>query len=495
MSLLQARYSVYERMLYHPTKCVAGAVLGAAIQFMGWRKLPPNLRYVGDAVFLFQVSEAARLVRDLLSNVQRERSFNAELAEELRKRILALPVNGISAAALQLIQDRLATAGDIAAELNVRTQLHGRSDETELGVAVHELIKHEKADELLENILHNLEAKRGDRRSTPTFALQWLRKKVPTTQTVINELKAGLRLLDRLHARRYLKITYRLLPNVVLRDVHLKAKDVAELFKQPLPRKMAEREIERRAGLPPGTLVIHCPPVKGPTKIARILIASTDAYDRAKERQVEMLSEIGDIDRDVFEMHQKAVEALGEMYRSTWRFAVSVAPPFDADWQKINGVIGKVLREMLTDVDGPPLANDRYTVMEMEALELAIQQLDAREQAAEISGDGAGKRKSGKAKRAFETQISEADLVQLMRPYIAITGLARLPDPKLKAVLTRVRNLHPLGLDTFKAALPEPELLGSAGEHNVKDDGYDRLVKAIRDAVTKAEEAEAAAEA
>ncbi len=31
--LLQVRFYVYERMLYHPTKCVAGAMLGAALQW------------------------------------------------------------------------------------------------------------------------------------------------------------------------------------------------------------------------------------------------------------------------------------------------------------------------------------------------------------------------------------------------------------------------------------------------------------------------------
>jgi hypothetical protein len=38
MHLLNVRFYLYERVIYHPTKCSAGAMLGTALQLLGWRK-------------------------------------------------------------------------------------------------------------------------------------------------------------------------------------------------------------------------------------------------------------------------------------------------------------------------------------------------------------------------------------------------------------------------------------------------------------------------
>src|SRR4029077_7868748 len=58
LNLLQVRFYVYERVLYHSTKCIAGAMLGAAMQNIGWRTLPRHWRYVGDSVFVREAQEA-----------------------------------------------------------------------------------------------------------------------------------------------------------------------------------------------------------------------------------------------------------------------------------------------------------------------------------------------------------------------------------------------------------------------------------------------------
>ncbi len=60
MNLLNVRFYLYERVIYHSTKCAAGSMLGTALQLMGWRELglsnsprfPKNLEFVGDDVFL-----------------------------------------------------------------------------------------------------------------------------------------------------------------------------------------------------------------------------------------------------------------------------------------------------------------------------------------------------------------------------------------------------------------------------------------------------------
>ena len=383
LNLLQVRYFVYERMLYHPTKCVAGAVLGAAIQFIGWKKLPGHWRFIGDQVFLHQASESARLVRDLLFEESPETRFSAELVAKLRARIEALPTSGVSLAATQLLQDRLVTMGEVAAQLGVVSRFQGQQKIAILSP----MLEVEKAELLDEKSFARIEGAvkaQHEVDGSAQEAIEWLRAKLPTVAAVKNELKAGLRLLDRLGARRYLKITFRLLPNARVKGLHgpdaAKGK-IAEIFKKPLERKISEREIESRSGLPQGSVVIHCPPVKGPTKIAKILISSANTTSATDQPRVAMLNSISTIDPAVFTKHEEAIKALEEMYASTWRFAVSVAPPHDAKWKEINRSISEVLLELLSGSRGEHdvIDNDVYTVREIEELETAILAAEAEE--------------------------------------------------------------------------------------------------------------------
>ena len=72
MNLLNVRFYLYERVIYHPTKCAAGSMLGTALQLLGWRRstadtqpnLPPHLRFVGDDVFLHDIRAALVFMLD-----------------------------------------------------------------------------------------------------------------------------------------------------------------------------------------------------------------------------------------------------------------------------------------------------------------------------------------------------------------------------------------------------------------------------------------------
>lgn len=66
MNLLNVRFYVYERVIFHPTKSAAGSMLGTALQLLGWRRsdhwtfdgLPQHLSFVGDEVFLHDIRSA-----------------------------------------------------------------------------------------------------------------------------------------------------------------------------------------------------------------------------------------------------------------------------------------------------------------------------------------------------------------------------------------------------------------------------------------------------
>ncbi len=312
LNLLQVRYFVYERMLFHPTKCIAGAVLGAGLQFIGWKSLPVHWRFVGDQVFLHQATEAARLVRDLLAAEDKDALYDRELVDRLISKLDGLPVTGTSAAARQLLEDRLLLRDTLLEHLQIANLLNGQRHFCEsLDTLVKGCAPGIFDSTTAEAVITEMETNLG--KTIPTGqAADWLRSQVSSVVAVREEIKAGIRLLDRLGARRYLKIVFRLLPNADL-GAGGTASHVADMFKKPLVRKIAEREIERRAELPAGSLVIHCPPVKGPAKIARILITNTDKSGSSEKPKVAMLNEIGKIDSAVFQKHQDAIAALEAM--------------------------------------------------------------------------------------------------------------------------------------------------------------------------------------
>ncbi len=57
--ILKARYVINERVLFHPTKCAAGAVLGTAVQLLGLGELPGWIQVLGDQEFLSELARVA----------------------------------------------------------------------------------------------------------------------------------------------------------------------------------------------------------------------------------------------------------------------------------------------------------------------------------------------------------------------------------------------------------------------------------------------------
>jgi HD superfamily phosphohydrolase len=94
MNLLQVRFYVYQRVLFHPTKCIAGAMLGSALQLIKWHELPPHFRNVGDSVFLSQVSESVHLFRALLRTQSDRLDLSVSNVKGLREQLDALPNSG-----------------------------------------------------------------------------------------------------------------------------------------------------------------------------------------------------------------------------------------------------------------------------------------------------------------------------------------------------------------------------------------------------------------
>jgi len=123
MNLLNVRFYLYERVIFHPTKCAAGSMLGTALQLLGWREsdgstrptLPAHLRFVGDDVFLHDISTTLDFILQWIARIPDEGRIEPSLIEEAKA--IDLIHSGLVRTLLEL------RVGQIAAE--VRRELEG----------------------------------------------------------------------------------------------------------------------------------------------------------------------------------------------------------------------------------------------------------------------------------------------------------------------------------------------------------------------------------
>jgi len=301
MNLLNARFYLYERAVYHPTKCAAGAMLGTALQLI-WNAgrvggnhslLPPGVRRMGDSVFLHEMENASRIAVDVLTSEAHRGGDQVDARWQ---------------AALQ----------DAASTSQVR-------------LARQMLLAH-------------------------------IGRPVPLA---VRDLRAALRLLNQLRARRYLRPVFRALPSVQDQHGVALASTVAKLFgDSPATRFLAERKIEEKAGLEVGAVVIHCPK-KIAAKIANaLMVIPTQEPDTVLAYR---LCDIGQWAVKIFEKHEHAIRAVQDMYQSMWRLVVYVQPEHLDQHLHIAAAAREVISEMVTGEAGrsTTLANDPMLEMEL----------------------------------------------------------------------------------------------------------------------------------
>ena len=66
-AVLKARYLINERVLFHPTKCAAGAMLGTSVQLLGLSQLPPWMQVLGDQEFLSHLKDLGEALASFFS--------------------------------------------------------------------------------------------------------------------------------------------------------------------------------------------------------------------------------------------------------------------------------------------------------------------------------------------------------------------------------------------------------------------------------------------
>lgn len=369
LNLLQVRYYVYERMLFHPTKCVVGAMLGAALQLTGIRRLPNHHRYVGDQVFLNQILEGIQITYQIIleESTSPLLGIDESARSEMQKRLLLIPKTGSTMTAKSIIESIVVERDVIKRKLKIIRKFPNLSN---VCASLTKLLNDNERIDYDRNTLKALVDQIIDDKANKSEVLDRI---CPTKAGLLSNLSAATDIMERITARRYFKRVFRLLPNVELDSIavqgELPVQSIASTFLDPFTRHETERRIEKECGFPLGSIVLHCPPATGPTKIAKIYVTDGATWKKA------YLRDIGKIDGNIFLEHQKAVHALEEMYRSTWRLIVSVAPPHTRDWEKASGKIGTILRGIMAGgpiVDIFSFKNDEYMERELKAAEVKL---------------------------------------------------------------------------------------------------------------------------
>ena len=222
-AILKVRYIEHERILLHPAKCAAGALLGTATQLLGVSALPPWVQALGDQAFLGLLAQIAVALHDLCGTAR-------NLEEEP-----------------QGLDEFLATALPKGSRLSI----------------------------LVRTCLSNM---------LPDEDATWLVLRAHLEEIEQRARSARL-LLWNLSARCYPRLVYRL-RSELKHSGEDGDEEIAERYSDPAKRYRLERELEQELELPQGAVVIHCPQRKTAMKVAAALVVGRDMTKVARLRDV-----------------------------------------------------------------------------------------------------------------------------------------------------------------------------------------------------------------
>lgn len=229
--ILKARYLINERVLFHPTKCAAGAMLGTAVQLLGLKDLPGWMQVLGDQELLRTLLEISRNLDTLVNR------FSSQLSTSKPSPWLEVVKTTWSA------EDKMAG--------------------------------------ILENSIASI--------------LPNLKKTDLLTEDNINELmlrgRGARSVIWRLRSRRFPKLGYRI--RNAHHTGGATDQTIADIYSRPIDRYTLERKIEHTCNLPMGSIFIHCPKRKTSMKVAEVLVVGSDLSKAAQLRNLTQVSPEG----------------------------------------------------------------------------------------------------------------------------------------------------------------------------------------------------------
>ena len=229
--ILKARYLINERVLFHPTKCAAGAMLGTAVQLLGIRDIPAWIQVLGDTEFLAMLAEVAAAIETLCFRLSPEAAIGKP--QPWTDIVMGTwPAN-----------PRLA--------------------------------------ELMTSIVRWIVPSSEKSVSIASPDLELLRTRARGARSV----------LWRLNSRRLPKLAYRMRNAHHIGGAS--DETIADTYCRPKDRYTLERRVEEICKLPMGSVVVHCPKRKTSMKVAQVLVVGADLNRSAQLRDVTQISPEG----------------------------------------------------------------------------------------------------------------------------------------------------------------------------------------------------------
>jgi HD superfamily phosphohydrolase len=227
--ILKARYLINERVLFHPKKCAAGAMLGTAVQLLGLKDLPHWMQVLGDVEFLATLSQLAASVEAACPKLAPGGSTDQNL-----------------------------TWADIVKSIwpaDARTA------------------------SLVTSVISLKVPSGSERLSTADVDI------------ILARTRGARRLLGRLNARRLPKLAYRI--RTMHHSGGTTDTTIADKYNKANERYKLERRVEEVCNLPIGSVVVHCPIRKTSMKVAQALVVGSDLRNVAQLREVTKISSEG----------------------------------------------------------------------------------------------------------------------------------------------------------------------------------------------------------
>lgn len=229
--VLKARYLLNERVLFHPTKCAAGAMLGTAVQLLDLRDLPGWMQVLGDRELVRVLVAIAANLETLGSKCGAQ--IGVPRAQTFREVI----------GSLWLVDQRMVT--------------------------------------VLENAVGWMLPAAIDSKSLSSKDCELL----------MNRARSARNVLCKLTARRFPKLAYRL--RNAHQTGGASDQTIAETYSLPKERYELERRVEDLCRLPMGSIFIHCPRRKTSLKVAEVLVVGSDLKVTSQLQDVTSISPEG----------------------------------------------------------------------------------------------------------------------------------------------------------------------------------------------------------
>ena len=226
--ILKARYLINERVLFHPTKCAAGAMLGTAVQLLGLKDLPGWMQVLGDQELLRVLTVIARNLETLVD------LFSTNVAES-----------------------RLEPWATVVTEA-------WEGDPRMAGILT----------QAIQSILEAPE-------QTKTLDAEQI-------LILLDRARSARNVIWRLRARRFPKLAYRL--REAEHTGGVTEAEIAAKYARPDERYSLERDVEKLCNLPMGSISIHCPNRRTSLKVAEVLVVGSDITKAAQLRNLTEVS-------------------------------------------------------------------------------------------------------------------------------------------------------------------------------------------------------------